>query len=365
MFVVIDMNVIQSLGNPNLRNKKLTVQWTYLFPTSAVSAQQYHIQLKKHKHIVVMVTALVLKSVLYDGPGDLSKILTSFRNSSMNLHYKTTTFQTVVLLWITRDNSENNANTSFFLGFTEISVPKMVKMWTRSYEVASSSEVKTPSLFIQEVVLPNAGYINISILDLKTTGGGGSQCLFSGVSAFDSSGLDWKEISTVCFSYPGYRHQNIYSNGTRLLVTIYSYSEYGYFSTRIRISKTHCKPLKMNTCLFTIPCYLTGNHCNAVKTFRNVLSPALGSSRINYIETTFFTQGVLCLAVQFNHDPTVLKSILQVHGKRNQYAMLAGKKLHDKGFRFCRIGLIRHHVFPFQGYIIHHNITGFISCKYG
>ena len=75
--------------------------------------------------------------------------------------------------------------------------------------------------------LPNHN-LNISIVNL--TGTSETQCRYAGLSPYEEKNNSYDEISTICSSSEGHRHQNIYSNTSNILLVFYMYLEYVFLN---------------------------------------------------------------------------------------------------------------------------------------
>ena len=60
----------------------------------------------------------------------------------------------------------------------------------------------------------------------------------------------------------------LYLKGSRSILVIYTFPNHGSLTTNIILSKTKCKVIRMNVCVFDMHCKVMGSYCTD---FRNII----------------------------------------------------------------------------------------------
>ena len=98
------------------------------------------------------------------------------------------------------------------------------------------------------LLLPHHFKINITIQTLSRNYNKNILCSYAGFVVYDRMEAEGNShISTKCSPYTDiFRHQNIYSNSSTILLLAYSYKEYGSMNLSVRFSTTKCNIVRVN-----------------------------------------------------------------------------------------------------------------------
>ena len=79
-------------------------------------------------------------------------------------------------------------------------------------------------------------------------------CKYAGLSVYESVNNFHQEISLLCHSSERYKHRNIYSNTSYVLLVFYMYPEYSKFNIGLSLSGTSCNIVTLNACTLQYFC---------------------------------------------------------------------------------------------------------------
>ena len=96
--------------------------------------------------------------------------------------------------------------------------------------------------------MPHKFKINITIENLDHNYGRNTMCNYGGFAVYNLINIKYRRyISTKCSAHTDiFRHQNIYSKTSAILLVAYSYREYGSMSLRVGFSTTKCSIVRVN-----------------------------------------------------------------------------------------------------------------------
>ena len=99
-------------------------------------------------------------------------------------------------------------------------------------------------------------FLNVTVEDMVHSGKLTTDCHLGGISFYERNKLLLlTEITTVCGNISHSLYRSIYSNDNKILIVIYSYSEYSKISVRFSVSKTTCQIGKVDIRKTKALCY--------------------------------------------------------------------------------------------------------------
>ena len=220
------------------------------FSTSGSYLLRYELQGEMYEiiHILCNVSQHSFMEV-YDGPGTLYNLLEPFILSFEMVLYKTTTFQSIILLQ-TKNSISYYAVTIMYIKSFSINQHKEIYVQNNSVQL-TSEELTDNTIQILKIEVKVGLFVNITILQINYTGNNHSSCGLAGVTSYDiiKNGT-FKKISTVCHSSNSleYKYRNIYSQNSVMLLVLYSFKRYSNFTFKLLVSTSKCKATTINIC---------------------------------------------------------------------------------------------------------------------
>ncbi len=140
-----------------------------------------------------------------------------------------------------------------------------------------------------------------------------SECLKAGVVFYDVDlliNVSKTDYFLACNSRNYHQNRAIVSNTAHTLIVVYFYPEYGSFNTNIHFVSSHCTSLKINTCVFNIPCVFADNkNCQGLKQLPYFQLSCLKSTGDNpcifagkFPSSLVDLQNMNCMIIQLNHN---------------------------------------------------------------
>ncbi len=219
----------------------------------------YHIQVEKVNQMWVCVPSSVAKHLnitMFDGPGDLSDVLTPVDGC-----FKTSTFQFNMYLVSHWFGGRNILSHLYFSSKIKNFVPISVKtqtFFTLNIPNWSCEIKKYCALLIQS---SSGQQINMSVTKLNYSGVESQTCSFGGIAVLEQAGDKFEESATLCEPHDERLAQSrlFYSVHSSLMVVVFWYREYSTVNATVNISPTECKTVQICECTFESHCYLAGN----------------------------------------------------------------------------------------------------------
>ena len=235
------------------------VEWVLYFPKRSKFLQKMYILVDTLCFIKIVVTSLFNNSLkIYDGPDFLSKSLQFSRRSI----YVTSTFQCMIYMLsnipivnssydILQYMPEENYITKGFIidshKYSLINYP-----FTKSTPLAIINLTKTTE---------SNSLLNIAIKNFTNNYDDNSLCRYGGIIFYDMIRGRNIKAQSVCENYKEfYKHRNIYSHDSEMLLSMYSYDDYGELHAVLNISITDCRLTYKNRYIFTYNFYCTPKH---------------------------------------------------------------------------------------------------------
>ena len=218
-------------------------------------------------------------------------------------------------------------------------------------------------------------YVNVSISYFLYKGSDNLHCLYSGFTSYIPNYNNVSKMSEICFTNNKfYKHQNIYSSKSSLLLVIYSYKEYGSLHIKVVISSTVCKRISIYICSLTFLCKsssqtLCTQFHQETKVINNVKSTIdeelefdvyfMSKKPLNPSYFKFHINTSECIIMQINHD---------VHELTKYQYPTSSMRSETMALLFCGVAEFRYMaqeevnaVNVQNGNIVHFNVSGFIQ----
>ena len=374
-FSVIDSGFIQSYSSPNYT--KFLPTWALYFVVNIVTLQRIHIQVERLYSLRIKINLSKFISVnIYDGPGTISPMVYT------DQYIHTSTFQ-CVLYPLTRHKETVRTNLNQIM-YSSKNLTHLKKveieadyLGTLHYFTGMCTGNSDACLIILST--KNPYNVNISISYFLYKGRDNLHCFFAGLTSYVPNNNNLNIISQICFTNDRfYKHQNIYSNTSSILLIIYSYKEYGLLNITLAISSTTCKAISINICSLTFLCK-SSSHALCTQFFletkqlTNVKSTIdkelefdfhfMENKPLNPSYFKFQINTTECVIMQINHDVHELT--------QSPTSNMRSEKM---AFLFCGVDEFRYMAKDelrdtnvFNGNVVHFNVTGFIQgeCIFG
>ena len=251
-YSVIDPNNIISYPT------RVPVEWVLYFPKRSKFLQKMYILVDTLCFIKIVVTSLFNNTLkIYDRPDFLSKSL-KFSPRSI---YVTSTFQCIIYMLSNRSIPVVNASYDFLQYLTEENnITKVFNIDSHKYSLINYPFTKSTPLVLLNLrkTTESNSLLNITIKNFTNNYGDNSLCGYGGIIFYDIiMGRNFKAQS-VCENYRKfYKHRNIYSRGSEMLLAMYSYDDYGELRAVLNISITDCRLTYKNRYICTYNFYCT------------------------------------------------------------------------------------------------------------
>ena len=263
MFMIFDRDL---LINVHLTKEKIVFRkywwyWDYypnIFPIDKFKYNfnnkyelfRYYISVRKLARVIIKnITSKHHGFLVFDGPGYLSPTMNATKNVII-----TSTFQCLVLVFLTGDKMTNNEQFKF--------ISKTLSTDNIVINVTNTSMFNIPQLKCMKNVyislfLAESGYeVNITAIVVKSTNPYNINCLYAGLVTGERVANDYKESKTICEVNSVSRGQSIsfYSSNSSLILVMYWYKKYSEIDASVMVSQTKCKPVIINPCHFNTFC---------------------------------------------------------------------------------------------------------------
>ena len=369
-YSVIDANTVFSCF-PRVESSTTKHLMNLLFENNNLTILEYHIVGPKHMRIILFITSRNnSEHEVYDGPGKLSRLLSSNINDKINRIFILSGFQCLVITRVRYHTSTRIYLTNINLSYRQHKIFHKVNVSINSTKTIFMTD--HCSFFTWSINNSNEYNMNITVSQLKYIGVYNRQCNVAGFGVFEVQNSIYSDIATICHNAEDYKYQSIYSNGNYLHLVHYAYPEYGTLSVNFTMSTTHCKVIPINTCIFEHNCSsINSMHC------RNIMDhPDINASCISGGENSD--------AMKCHQDPNsqvTLKvsnnecKIIQLNHAVDQYPELLWRKSCDVGLhktgrfclwflnnlKLCRMNNLKLATIPEEGRILKYQIQGLLS----
>ena len=244
---IIDSGKITSHQVKNINNATSITVVKFFTPESYFL--RYELQVESYECIHISWNTVQTDIIeVYDGPGILYNMIKPFVSENGKLLYSTITFQSVILLF-----TNNNTHSGFVTYKTmSINVNKWVYVErNQSVLITSQRELINAEIRIMKIETEVELILNITVHQMNYTGRNHSSCGFAGITSYDiiTNGT-FKKISTVCHSNNDqeYKHRNMYTQNSVVLLVLYSYKKYSNFSLVFSVSTSSCSAATIDIC---------------------------------------------------------------------------------------------------------------------
>ena len=230
---VIDPDKI--ISYPGNRHSKLEKWMFYVY---LISSREYklklHIQVEKFNCIVIIFNDIKNSSHhVYDGPDNLSKQLNPTNKST----YTTSAFQCMVYI-----------SSHLFFTNTSLKYNSQVNKITKYMNVTQFQNLlinflsnSSTSLSIVKLATKATNRLNITITNFRNSYKYNNSCNYAGIAFYERVKKVYTEKRAMCLDGGDfYKHRNIYSISSEMLVVLYSFQDRGSMHISLNISTTQC-----------------------------------------------------------------------------------------------------------------------------
>ena len=370
-FSVIDSGIIQSHSSSKYTQVQPT--WSLYFPKRMVSLQKIHIQVDRLYSLKIKLNLSTFVSVeIYDGPGTLSPKVHIGQYTDVN------TFQCVLYSFHRHKRTVKTKLNQIMYSSKSLTQSEKVDVKPDSLETLhylTGICTGNSDVCLFKFSTNASYYVNVSISYFLYKGRDNLHCFFAGLTSYVPNYNKVNKMSQICFTNNiFYRHQNIYSSNSDILLVVYSYKEYGSLNINFVISTTMCKAISINICSLTFLCKsssqaLCTHFLQKTKVLNNVKSTI--DKKLEY-DSSFFQEKPLnpsyfkfqintseCIIMQINHD---------VHELTNYESNTFNMRFDTIALIFCGVDEFRYlaqdevnDVNMVNENIVHFNVSGFIQ----
>ncbi len=350
-YLVIDSHIASS--KPVDYHADPHIIWVVVFPQSKMTACKYFVKTKKFNRLQLLIQRKgVVRIAVWDGPGFLSTQLQAVHTHLNFTVFWSRTFQcTLILLAVSSLQSYNG------LQYTAVRNDILNTVFvnkTQSVTITFSDPSNFQSAWILQLVSAQHMRLNISVNHYIYHGVANWMCQFAGISAYDVITETLTEFSSICHSAPGYKHRNIYSTNSSILLVLYVYPEYGQVSISFGVQSTTCQVFSLNLCLFGA-LYNPGISSTTKQTVSPRFFPVCKNRKYpSFLSNSGCKTGKFDLSVKPGDC-----HVIQMHYDEGHRV----KPLSGRYSWYCYIGHLKHQHVTGISRKIHYKLSGFLRGK--
>ena len=259
-FDIISAGVIENYLFPP--QCKIKYQAVYNIKISSVLLYIYHIKVPKFQQLYVRTNNL-LKGILFNGPGYLSKMKTIVGNVSV---HAIPGFQCILKFEHHNLRLQNDNCTVTYSAAARYSNSSIIHDVAQTFQYSKAHSLSThPYTLMLNSQEETKIFIKISEFSFNVTEDD-VDCKYGGISFFDVKENEMHETVSVCTQRAEDQQnlQNYYSDSNKTIVVMYSYPEYSSLSSLLHVSVTHCNIVKINVCAIEIACKSSLKQCSTI-----------------------------------------------------------------------------------------------------
>ncbi len=312
-YAVMDAGIAES--EPLQKYEYPHLKWVFLNFQIKATRFMYHLVVLKFQRLELFISQDAHVQA-WDGPSLLSEQLKPkpFKNDMSK--YISATFQctvSVLLKWSRKAES-------VVMGHRVLKLDNHISVVinnTLGMSITFPNPTHHQYLFILQLNAETKATFNVTTKKIAYTGTRNILCQFAGVTSYDMISDPPTELATACYSEVSYRHRNIYSKSSTVVLVFYLYPEYGSAHISSSVYTTKCQVIEINTCLFYGQQPKTAkflNLCTKLKTLPSLKSSCACVYCSAYRHQMFAELSVSegqCLVAQFNHNTDHYTKIMQ------------------------------------------------------
>ena len=256
-FDIISADIIKNYVFPTQCNIKYRIM--YNIKISSLFLFIYYVNISKFQQLYIRTNTL-MKGVLFNGPGYLSKVKTIVSNVST---YAISGFQCILKFEYHSFRLQNDNCTVRYSGITRYSKISLLGNATQTFQYNSTHNLSAyPYTLMLKSQTKNKILVTIFDFSFNATEDD-VDCKYGGVSFFDVEGNDMHETILVCTTREEDQQnlQPYYSAHNTTIVVMYYYAEYSSLSLLLHVSVTHCYAVKINVCAISLACRSSVKQC--------------------------------------------------------------------------------------------------------
>lgn len=246
LFTLLDRGILMSLNN----NSKL-FNAEKLSSTLVIGKKEaiYFYKLQTKKIYFLIIYALSLEFIMFDGPGLHSNMIKNKENS-----YKSSSFQCLVKVVTSMSMIYSKETDMIPYVSNLLPVLETLNIPTSGSSLEINDTNKSP--IIIKMSVPYGYYVNITVTEIQYQGLPSQTCQYGGLVTAELLDNDYKESSTLCQSHIGVRSssRSFYSSNSSLYLALYQYKYYSEIKAKMIAHPTKCQQLQICDCTFTALC---------------------------------------------------------------------------------------------------------------
>ena len=232
------------------KKQEQLVHWRINLQRQRVQFIRLILLFEKYRYLRIRFPHIKYLMEAFDGPDTLSPMLSSTFLNYDTCEILTSSFQCILNICI-------GCLSSFIylhqLDVTLFHLPNIVNIFLNYQNISGftydySNQKTNNKVDITRILATNNTQLNVTIQKLSHNFARNFLCNYGGFVVYDVRKMkNHKEISSKCYPHTDlFRHQNIYSKSSTILLVAYSHREYGSLNLSVRVSITKCKIVKLN-----------------------------------------------------------------------------------------------------------------------
>ena len=229
---------------------KSSSQYTRNVPGQKMQIVRYIFYFQKYKYLRIIFSPTKYLVEAFDGPYTLSPMLPSVYLNDQVHGIVTSSFQCILNIYTRCTTLYSDVNEVWFRTFDNYSIKTIIfdNLNISNFSYHYNNKKFNSKVGITRSIVPHKFKINITIENLDHNYSRNTMCNYGGFAVYNLINIKYRRyISTKCSPHTDiFRHQNIYSKTSAILLVAYSYREYGLMSLRVGFPTTKCSIVRVN-----------------------------------------------------------------------------------------------------------------------
>ena len=220
-------------------------------PGQKIEIFKYIFKFQKYKYLRITFPPKRYLVEAFDGPDTLSPMLSSAYLNDQEYTVVTSSFQCILNIYTGCTTLFSDENQVWFRTYDIYPVNTIIfnnQTSISNFSYHYNNKQLNNKVDITKIMVPHNFKINLTIEMLDHYYSRNIMCNYCGFAVYNLINIRYKRyISTKCSPHTNiFRHQNIYSKSSAILLVAYSYREYGSISLRVGFSTTKCSIVRIN-----------------------------------------------------------------------------------------------------------------------
>ena len=233
-----------------LEKQQVLFQWRINILRHTLQFVRLILHFEKYKYIRITFPPTKYFIEAFDGPDTLSPMLPSTYLNAKLHEMVTSSFQCILNVCMGCTNSFSYQYELHINSFVVTPVKSIILNYQNvsNFVYQYNTQQTNRNVDIISVLVPHNLKINITIQNLSHDYNQNFLCTYGGFVIHESmEAKENSQISAKCTPHRDiFRFQNIYSNGSVILLVVYSYREYGSMNLSVVFSTTKCSIVRVN-----------------------------------------------------------------------------------------------------------------------